>query len=505
MKKHLSIILVFFLAIATLHAQNYQCLQSGVKHYFTNANGYLRGIRIDSIRTNGDTTIYYPFHTPRGPWASLMGGVWATLDSTAGCWLGKKDKQLSDGTFLFDNYWGDTVIIKPQANLTGSWLFYRNTSGLYYKATVTAIDTMTFLGIFDSVKTITINAYFDSVLVTTDSLNGFQLVLSKNNGFVQVFDLYMFPYHPADSVYISGRDFYLDVSLDSATDNYYFWAIPGVVNSIYKPVTFLNPNYNQLYASNIGDVYEIYYYGSYSSPMSIYLDTIITKTILSHGITYSYRGLQSNLIIGSGPPYYLVSDYAGSYTTNDSTYLVDTSNMPEEMFPSAWGTGCNYYFPNDSSYCTVSPLYISGWVFPELPGNGFINTYKIGFGYMGNGNIHSMQVTDNPSYWDDTLIYTYKNGISCGSYDTLLLPSYIPILPSQTLFTIFPNPATTSITIQSTTQPINQIIITNLLGQTIYTQQQTTAQQQTIDVSTFPTGIYFIKINGTEVRKFVKE
>ena len=78
------------------------------------------------------------------------------------------------------------------------------------------------------------------------------------------------------------------------------------------------------------------------------------------------------------------------------------------------------------------------------------------------------------------------------------------ILPESTI-TIFPNPATTSLTIQPTAQPITEIIITNLLGQTIYTQQQTTTQQQTIDVSTFPTGIYFIKINNTEVRKFVKE
>ena len=81
-----------FLLIILLYAigangQNYQCLQSGVKHYFTNSYGYLRGIRIDSVRTYADSVIYYPFHTPRGNFAA---SYMVTLDSTGGSWLGKK-------------------------------------------------------------------------------------------------------------------------------------------------------------------------------------------------------------------------------------------------------------------------------------------------------------------------------------------------------------------------------------------------------------------------------
>jgi Secretion system C-terminal sorting domain len=69
---------------------------------------------------------------------------------------------------------------------------------------------------------------------------------------------------------------------------------------------------------------------------------------------------------------------------------------------------------------------------------------------------------------------------------------------------IYPNPTTTSLTIQSTDQPINQIAITNLLGQTVYTHEYNTEKAE-LNVSTLPTGIYFIKINNTEVRKFVKQ
>ena len=78
---------------------------------------------------------------------------------------------------------------------------------------------------------------------------------------------------------------------------------------------------------------------------------------------------------------------------------------------------------------------------------------------------------------------------------------------------LYPNPATTSLTIQSTTTLITQITITNLLGQTLYLQSapanlpagQAGCKLLQVDVSTFPTGLYFLKINGTEVKKFVKE
>ena len=68
---------------------------------------------------------------------------------------------------------------------------------------------------------------------------------------------------------------------------------------------------------------------------------------------------------------------------------------------------------------------------------------------------------------------------------------------------IFPNPATTQLTINAQNK-INDIAIINLLGQTVYTNQYNSSQIQ-IDVATLPAGIYCVKINGSEVRKFVKQ
>ena len=121
MKKRL--LVVAFFSVFTCNAQNYQCLQSGVKHFFTNANGYLRGIRIDSTLTLGDTTVFYPFRTPRGGYDR---NNLTFSDTIGGCWLGKKVNMLPDGKFIFDSYWNDSVIIKTKANVGDNWVFYRD-------------------------------------------------------------------------------------------------------------------------------------------------------------------------------------------------------------------------------------------------------------------------------------------------------------------------------------------------------------------------------------------
>jgi hypothetical protein len=68
---------------------------------------------------------------------------------------------------------------------------------------------------------------------------------------------------------------------------------------------------------------------------------------------------------------------------------------------------------------------------------------------------------------------------------------------------IYPNPATTELNIASTDK-INSVTISNLIGQVVYSQQCSSRQIQ-LDVADLPKGFYFVKVNNTEVRKFVKE
>jgi hypothetical protein len=68
---------------------------------------------------------------------------------------------------------------------------------------------------------------------------------------------------------------------------------------------------------------------------------------------------------------------------------------------------------------------------------------------------------------------------------------------------VYPNPATTTLSITSTDE-VSSIIISSLLGQRVYSNQYNSKEAQ-VDVADLPSGVYFVRINGTDVRKFVKQ
>jgi len=67
---------------------------------------------------------------------------------------------------------------------------------------------------------------------------------------------------------------------------------------------------------------------------------------------------------------------------------------------------------------------------------------------------------------------------------------------------IYPNPSKGELTVTASYK-INEVVITNLLGQTVYIHNYNAMPVQ-INVSKLSAGIYLIKINGSEIRKFTK-
>ncbi len=98
---------------------------------------------------------------------------------------------------------------------------------------------------------------------------------------------------------------------------------------------------------------------------------------------------------------------------------------------------------------------------------------------------------------NDTTACIYYNGVN-----ELLIEDY--------RLQIYPNPANETVTIEykATTTGKATITIENYLGQTIQTLQITTNEKQTLDISNYPSGMYFIKcFDGKEMRvvKLVKQ
>ncbi len=500
--------LLFFLFIFSVQfsrAQNYQCLQSGVKHYFTNGEGYLRGIRIDSIRIMGSDTVYYPYRTERMRDYVISSGISPIIDTNGSSWLGKNVIEKPDGTFIFNNMW-DTIFIKSRAQPGDSWMFFNDTTQLYYTATVLYVDTMSILGYLDSIKTINITAYKSGVVDSIDPMNNFQIILSKNNGFVQVFDLYTFPYREPDSNSydfssreVSSRfdDYYLDVLLGNLGtcdlgcmpfDN-----LADSTNSIFHLITVHDPTKTELYDFAPGDVYE--YYNYFHSDDDLVLDSIISKNTSTYPETYSVHEHQMYMT----PRYNssgLMVGYDTSYSSGTVTWIYDTTHllnlnyaMPEETYRG----GVYYYIPADTSFCNNPATYkidqghsfvYNGYAY--LP-TYYTPGYTIGYGYS------SLYAIDPPdvSYGQDEghrYTYIYKNGSTC-------IGTYIPAIAAVNSLSIdkylqiFPNPANNELTIKTTNTLPYTISIYNMIGQQVY-KSHTTLQEQTINTSELPAGLY---------------
>lgn len=465
MKKLMPLILFIFL-VQQGFAQNWQCVRSGAKSYFTNNIGYLRGVRIDSTKLTGGDSILFPFRSPRGPYKNQQ------LDTNGGSWLGKTITIKPDGTHYFDNYWGDTVIIKSKANLNDSWILFNDTTNTYYTATVTAMDTMTINNAADSIKRITINAFKGFSPISNDPLNGVDIIISKNNGFVQVFDLHMFPLHKPDTAYGRGFDYFLDESNDMN-------GTLGKNNITFRKVNFIDPTTINLYNFQLGDMFQSVYVvaGTAAGYTITTLDKIVNLSPLT-----SYSISET-----SATGYHQTTTGNVLYNIPSFGSKPDLTFMPEETGQANF----YYYKASDTSFCTMSPEWTM--VYNGITDTAYVSAsvtkktvYKSGFGLV------SYTYLINAASENYTLLYYSSLAAPCGTP----LPMSIHELDKDKI-SIYPNPATDEIQVQLSPTTNYALSIINLTGQVVK-QTNTNNGKATIHVSDLPNGIYILSAQNSD-------
>ncbi len=497
MKKTLLLLLILLLNAFFVSAQNWNCFLPNIKQFFTNANGYLRGMRIDSIKTSGTDTIYYPFHSMRGN-TTLM----PVFDSNGGSWLGKKVVKQADGTFLFDDIGNDTVVIRTQAIAGDNWIFYSDTSPVYYMADVVSVDTMTVLSVLDSVKTLSITAYNNGNIVTNSPVNNFRIILSKEHGFVKVFDLYTFPYR--DSSGYDAFDYYFSM-VQVHGYLYGYWASYNVIDNYqqFDLTTFHYPTLSEIYDYNIGDVISTQSETDYESAQvyiySTSYDSIISKTVSANGVSYT------NVETSIGHTDAQVGSTSWGPTANTTntnimnTMLFDTVRMPEE-----WNVHeVYYYFPYDTSNCFISSVYAWYYDFTNgvnvLPGPHFeycgtnANRYKAGVGALDVESYSGIPLIVGPPGCTSNYKFQEackKNGLEC--YGCHLLGVSSMSGPDKSM-NVYPNPANNELSIKLPSNNKHTVSLINILGEVVLKQKHV-LQQTTFDVADIPTGVYVLRI-----------
>ena len=176
-KKIITIMLEILIGSFGLLGQNYQTINSKRISLFMSDNGLIKCIRIDSVRNDGDS-IFYPFYT--------------IIDVGAGCytpykasWIGDKVIIRSDGYNIFFNLNKDSIKIKTKANSGETWNAYQQNDTTIIYAKIISIDTLSFIGLTDSVKTIEFQAYDTSHNPIENVLNAKTILISKNYGIIK--------------------------------------------------------------------------------------------------------------------------------------------------------------------------------------------------------------------------------------------------------------------------------------------------------------------------------
>ena len=178
---------------------------------------------------------------------------------------------------------------------------------------------------------------------------------------------------------------------------------------------------------------------------------------------------------------------------------------PGRDYPATW-TAANEawrFTPSGSTYTVSSIPYAN---IPYYTVYWYDSATNV---YLGSGDSIVLTPTAPTTYKAVAVncIDTGTTGVdSAGTGYMYLLPitgtGIGPLTANQKL-SIYPNPAYNELNIAAD-QLITDITITDLLGQTVINQQNN-SRHAVININALPPGIYLVKVNGTMMRKFVKE
>ncbi len=406
----------------------------------------------------------------------------------------------NDGMDIFFNRFHDSIFIQTQSDLNDTWIFYQNPNGSYFEATVINIDNETFLGLTDSVKTISLQAKDSSGNIITSPYDTLDIKISQHYGLIQGFNFFRFPYGTTTG------------------ENY-----PSVIN--FKPIKIIGlPEYNKgiknltiadVYDYDIGDEFHWYNYVGYgdsngSFRYKVYdLMTINNKFFSSNGDSvyydvyweryreYKQEEYWNNIFIHSFDTIY----------TKDTIVGYDISpNHQMNMFTLHQDSDSLTWIQTEDGnkkvidYGDVSTWNTNGCFEPgEIRSAGSTTFHKgIGFTYSYGG-------VGIPTE-ERTFLYYNKNGTTWGTplnIDSLSTVSTKLIVKNGLNIKIFPNPTNNLLNFQFK-EPIDnaEIRIYSSIGQ-LMTNQNIRNTDIQFEVSDWHSGMYFygVYVEGVLVKQ----
>jgi hypothetical protein len=516
MQNYYLLLLSFLLFGNDANAQNWNTSPSQTKNFFT-ANKQLKFTQIVSNAANapGDTN-YYFYNTVRD---SLIWGVPLSgqqcLDTLAASWMGLyKNRKEANGHELYFNGKGDSIFINTYASFGDSWNMMADANGNSILATITNVDTLTIDGNLDSIKEISLQC-FNGTTPISAYYNLYQFVFSKNKGWLAITDLYNFAIVPG--VPIS--------SLEVYNSNDLFNRMPASLSNTMR----YSVDLNQKFMPNNEWIY--YLETNFNGSQYYWIHDSIHTVLSAGNATFNCEIRRRTFLIYSNPPFgppittftdTVLNLVADSFYTclpgapipfREQSYSgileIEKKQIPNvsRLFSTdtvMYGAAqINSEFhqhislvPNNN--CYVLPPFYSGNPYNlNETFNAKIGRTKCKFYYSGSG------FSVVPPYYFN-LLYANING---DIYSNKINVSTLSINQLNNIeCSISPNPAHDILNMHFTNaDDIASIQILNMNGACI---QTISAQQNNaIDISALPSGVYQLRMLGQNVvahRKFIK-
>ena len=437
MKQVSSFLFFVCVILSYANAYNYQTMYSHRTAFFSENNQVLP-IRIDSVKMSGDS-VFYPIRN-----IEMLDNN--CFDPKGASWIGKKVIVNRDWNYFFNAH-NDTIKLKTSASLNESWDVHSSPEMLI-KGTVIGIDTVHFLGLIDSVKTIELKAYTITLNALPHKLDNKRIRISKHYGFIDAMNFNSWPAY--QFTYIQGDIFQPilagmtnpEIGIQNLTWFKVFDFQPGdEIHSEYNsgwafgsppPYFTINKKTIKKYISRTDYTDSIQYAVDIQSATVEYIQGSYIPTIFHYTTTETIK-LNTEFDKLAGEP--IIDDYsAGLNTQLYSTFQVKiaphaTENVFERDDSNCWSRmildGC---FPMNSYYTGLGGPYIecTGWML---------------------------------SYESNSLVYYKKGSETWGTPLVIIKLDQTEMIP---LISVYPNPTTDLISFEVNED--TEVRITDLNG-----------------------------------------
>lgn len=480
-------LIMIFTIISTIcsNAQDYQTFNSKRTALFSrdlNGQSDIQCVRIDSVKFQADS-VFYPFAVIQENESNSYDCRFSKLAS----WIGKTVTISANGMNTFINRTGDSIKINTKATLSEKWIAYQIQDSITIEASITKFDTLSFLGLKDSVKTISFQAFDKDMKPFDYQINNMKLQLSKNYGFVTIVNFNFFPIHNShfqvyDLIGLTNPE----VGVQNLT---WFDVHDYQVGDELHVLSNYNPGPDGPYRTEDKEIYK------YLERIN-YQDSIIYKYILIHSCekvwwadSSSYKYSNDTLTITIRP---------------DSIF----DKLPGETLEDRYNENVTYYRHN--AFHELIPNKINSWLVGEYFNgtdsclNTDIDVFRSRDKYLkGLGGAYYYYSMSDISSSSRNLVYYKKGDVEWGT--KLNITSAVESNISEDI-KIYPNPAQDKVNINIPNIGIGDysVSIYDVLGNVIK-HSKIQESNSIINIENIETGIYMLKIsNNAAVVKFEK-